>query len=515
MTNLYFGLSSLFNFLKINIIKGNNLSNPIILQGEAAITLWLKGVDAWNFWVAENPEADVIFEGVDFHKLVEEESKEYSFIGFKFPNGNINFSKANFSKGIVNFKNAKFGGGIISFKNANFANSTVCFEQAFFNDGDISFYKAAFDSSKVNFKGCKFGEGNINFCFAHFSKELVDFSNVHFGDGDVIFNYALFDYSDTFFSYSKFSKGRVSFNRARFNEGVLSFSQANLGTGEVNFDYARFNDLAVTCNGTIFGGGDVSFNEAKFVDSSLSLNRSSMGKGKVSFIKADFDGHLSLNNLVNSENITELNFRFSSFQKSVDLSGNLFYCVPDFTNTKTAHHLDLDNFKCIPKFKNKKIEDEKDIARLCRLKEIAESNKDHEAALEFNALEFKAKRWAQFNVAKSILDMFYSGFSDYGRSIVKPFLALITSMIVFSCYYFYTSLSLFNLKTLGCSIELATSNSVPFLSISKELKSHAIEQLYQINTLPDLFGFMSVVQGILSFIFLFLIGLALRNRFRL
>ncbi|WP_170940536.1 hypothetical protein [Pseudoalteromonas sp. NBT06-2] len=43
-------------------------------------------------------------------------------------------------------------------------------------------------------------------------------------------------------------------------------------------------------------------------------------------------------------------------------------------------------------FKDKKIVDKKD---------IAESNKDHEAALELNTLEFKVKRWTQFNVAKS------------------------------------------------------------------------------------------------------------------
>lgn len=38
----------------------------VVLEGEAAVNLWLDGEDAWNEWAAENPDAKVDFSRIDF-----------------------------------------------------------------------------------------------------------------------------------------------------------------------------------------------------------------------------------------------------------------------------------------------------------------------------------------------------------------------------------------------------------------------------------------------------------------
>tara|TARA_R110000744_G_scaffold378387_1_gene494446 strand:+ start:124 stop:309 length:186 start_codon:yes stop_codon:yes gene_type:complete len=61
---------------------------------------------------------------------------------------------------------------------------------------------------------------------------------------------------------------------------------------------------------------------------------------------------------------------------------------------------------------------------------------------------------------------------------------------------------------------LSVSNSLPFLPQSRDLRTDALKALY-----PGDPGFwidaLMIGQGVFSFVFLFLIGLGLRNRFRL
>ena len=47
----------------------------IILAGQEAIDLWLKGKEAWNQWVDNNRDAQVNFEGVNFGELKQRNNK--------------------------------------------------------------------------------------------------------------------------------------------------------------------------------------------------------------------------------------------------------------------------------------------------------------------------------------------------------------------------------------------------------------------------------------------------------
>jgi hypothetical protein len=62
---------------------------------------------------------------------------------------------------------------------------------------------------------------------------------------------------------------------------------------------------------------------------------------------------------------------------------------------------------------------------------------------------------------------------------------------------------------------LSASNSLPFLPQSRELRTGALQALYDTTDPSSFIDALMITQGVLSFIFLFLIGLGLRNRFRL
>ncbi|MBT6717366.1 MAG: hypothetical protein HOB18_06995, partial [Nitrospina sp.] len=118
-----------------------------ILKGQAAIDLWLKGKDAWNKWVEENPVADVSFQGVDFsqHRV----DDIISFSGFKFPTGIVDFYGATFGKGHVDFFGASFGEGEVWFHKVNFGNGDVNFFNTVFGEGPVSFSEASFGKGEV------------------------------------------------------------------------------------------------------------------------------------------------------------------------------------------------------------------------------------------------------------------------------------------------------------------------------------------------------------------------------
>ena len=124
-----------------------------VLKGQDAIDLWQRGRFAWNAWVAENPETDIDFSGVDFS-----EYGDVSFAGFHFPNGGKDFSITIFGKGIVSFYRATFGEGNIVFFHANFS------------EGNVSFRRTTLDAGNVQFWATAFGMGNIDFKYADLEK---------------------------------------------------------------------------------------------------------------------------------------------------------------------------------------------------------------------------------------------------------------------------------------------------------------------------------------------------------
>ncbi len=431
-----------------------------------AVRLWQQGKDIWNGWVEKNPKCDVDFSKVDFNPLRRHTENEIiNFSGFNFPNGNVDFQEASFGEGKVDFRNAGFGEGLVSFMEATFGNGNVDFRNADFGEGDVNFSSASFGEGKVNFFDTSFGAGEI------------DFFATRFGVGDVYFNKA------------SFGMGNVDFKNASFGEGNVSFFHASFGEGDVNFSSASF------------------------------------GKGNVTVEAAQSKGNLIFRGLKDTGETHLFIISGASIDGLLSLSGNTFNCVPDLTETSIKHDVELQTLRVHLKRKDlgwkglwaKKAVDSGDVKRLRKLKQIAEDNKHHEAALRFHADEMRAKRWQEKgiqSISSSILDILYSATSNYGQSIARP---IITLLILWEIFLVgYKSLAFKCCVTWHDSWSLVTfmaSNSLPFTPSSKAISEDAIAMYF--GEYNFYLHSMMAVQGLLSYACLFLIGLGIRNRFRI
>ncbi|SOB93667.1 pentapeptide repeat-containing protein [Thalassospira xiamenensis] len=517
------------------------------LGGEEAIKLWRQGREAWNNWIDQHSGWDIDFSFSDFSRELGRD-EDISFSGYRFGNGNIYFFNANFSNNNINFSRAKFGNGRVDFSLAKFGNGEANFSGTIFGNGRVDFSDAIFGNGKVNFSGATFGDGGTHFYRTRFGKGYVDFSKAVFGNGGV-----------TFFQ-SKFGDGKVDFSGVDFGNGDLNFSDANLGNGDVIFNEASFGCDNISFLRTTFGDGSVKFSRALIGKCNLNFFESDFGKGSLNFYNTMLgNSTISLNHTTidvltfkprhfesksimgqgisikslaifslptSANELKYFDLQGASFDGPLFLSANL-NIIPDLRATRYSHQVDLSGLKVeLPRTSIRfgwppklvrKAEDPQDGPKLRRLKEIAETNKDHQAALRFSADENRAKRWIETSWFGSVLDMAFSFFSNYGQSILRPFVCLLAIFADWTSIYL--ALSPRTLANWWAGLEqaalLSVSNSLPFLPQSRDLRTDALTALYG-TTDPSLcVDLLMITQGVLSFVFLFLIGLGLRNRFRL
>jgi hypothetical protein len=130
--------------------------------------------------------------------------------------------------------------------------------------------------------------------------------------------------------------------------------------------------------------------------------------------------------------------------------------------------------------------------------------KKHEDELDFFALELQSRRmllgpWRGLPIA------LYGFVSDYGRSYARPLYALF-AVAAFGTLMLLLSSKLAPWQSPGLSI----ANTLNIFGFRKDLfDSHLIENL------PAALEILAAVQTILGTILLFLIGLGIRNKFRM
>lgn len=144
-----------------------------------------------------------------------------------------------------------------------------------------------------------------------------------------------------------------------------------------------------------------------------------------------------------------------------------------------------------------------------RLKQIMEGLKKHEDELDFFAREMAAQRIVDgdWKSPRGILNGLYALTSDYGRSISRPTLALFPLIVLpgmlFDGLSAYSVRDLLPYEAIGLSI----SNTFGILAFAKDT-----------NALKDMLPWaksLGFIQSTIGATLLFLIGLALRNRFRM
>ncbi len=357
---------------------------------------------------------------------------------------------------------------------------------------------------------------NISFAGVDFASERdsegrLSFSGYHFGDGHVSFSNAIFGGGNVDFSWATHGEGYVLFHLTTFGDGKLDFFSATLG--RLNFQDTTFAKIKIDF--TLAKLKELIFNPAA-MDSSHIKARNISVKIRATFVFDRF-----------ADNLDSFDLQGASFDGPLTIAGNMRN-VPDLRATRYTHQVDLSVLKvklrrthqAIKSFKrfSAKAEHLEDAARLRRLKEIAETNKDHQAALRFSADENRARRWIETSWFGSVLDMAFSACSNYGQSILRPFVALfvlaVASMGLYKKLAVTTEIAWWTGPGWGQSLLLSISNSLPFLPQSRGLREDALKALYPGD--PSLWvDALMIGQGVLSFAFLFLIGLGLRNRFRL
>lgn len=337
---------------------------------------------------------------------------------------------------------------------------------------------------QTRFEGAVF-PGGAQFQYSEFS------INSNFDDatftGDVSFHKAKFfeavSFNTTFPSNANFSDVEVHHN-ALFNRAIFE--------GAALFDLAKFFDGAFFDRAKFLGG--TSFNEATF-------------RGSAYFGEANFQGGKN------------------------DFIGAEFASVPDLRAIRFEVPLNLNGTK-IPYRKTKKggiwrrllscADGPEDVACYRRLKELAAGSKDHERELAFFAFELRAKRFYETTEWLAIaLNVAYGLLSDYGRSILRPVAWLIgtTALSIATIAYSNWSWADGLWQRLIAFAVLAVTNATLLVGSDRWLLRAEAFKKIGFNSDQRSFSLagesLAYAQSAFSLLMLFLIGLALRNRFRI
>ncbi len=352
------------------------------------------------------------------------------------------------------------------------------------------------NEESLNFELFRF-PGGASFAKATFGDGSVDFGGANFGNGGVNFSEATFGKGDVNFSWAIFGDGLVNFENTNFGDGDVNFVTATFGKGDVNFSWAIFGDDLVNFENTNFGYGGVDFEKATF------------GDGGVNFKKANFFGD-------------NTSFRGASFAGITVFDDATFSRVPNFQQTHFGRDISMERMSVAYKQEAtgrflKRAARSEDASCFRRLRRMAAEAKDHTRELVFFAQETRARYGHDLKKAHQYFPfLLYHWFSNFGRSLWRPALGLVAFCILAAeGLYHYSRYC--GLSGSRCdAYMLSLSNAMPFLSWGQSVRPDYLTALYGETISQHLT--VSVImysQGFFSLIFIFLIGLALRNKLRL
>lgn len=549
-----------------------SLKFDIELSLEDTLSLYFQGADVWNKFVEENDCVffnfrDVKWGNYQYQLDVLNNSR-------KVDKNTISFAGYKFKAGAIDFTGTDFGDRQLDFSDANLNYMSLILASARCYGKSINLTGLQIVKGDLNLTGLMLGgevkptdlfasrilitEGNllcsdavmytgdINFCELKICKGNVDFSGSRFGDGDFSIRKSKISGGDFSFIACSFGIGTKYFEQCIFDTMTACFSGTNFGVGIVNFfgsdfsnlrHYANFNSLisngysfifmAVKCAKVTFDFSDSVF-ENKIID----FSGLDFASGIYNFESCEFHGRVSFSDEEeNTSTAQSLSFRKSIFHSTLDIGGINTASIIDLRETKLSTHTTLDNLgfklarsksiRFIPG--TLKATSKDDASKLRRLKELAETNKNHTAALRFHAAEMRARRWHDMPKLASILDAAFSMLSNYGQSILRPFGAWL--IVVIGCGAVYSGAvpkllsgqSLPEIYTNSAFLDgtlYSLIQTLPVFPISRVLQQDLYSALSSFSS-PDLMTALTIFQNLLGVVFLFLIGLGLRNRFRL
>ncbi|TAK63435.1 pentapeptide repeat-containing protein [Methylobacter sp.] len=433
------------------------------------------GKKAWNEWRLKYPSQVIAFYVT---------SNAADFSGYDFSKESINFNGFKFGHG-ANFNNAQFGNA--QFGQANFAGAEF---------GESAYFIGAKFGSSPRFCDARFGD-LATFRGAQFSQNAI-FTNVQFGDY-VCFDGAQFGDATRFDQQAKFGNN-ASFEGTQFGN-------------DTNFDSAEFRGSA-----TFTGRNWASL-----------TNQYSECSDKFEVIKAWAEERG-----LSPETINSISFAGAKFNDRVDFSGRKFEGHTSFLRT---------TFDKAPLFHNCKLHQgttfdgaifpdpsadptENDIAaRAYRTLKLAFSQ--HQATHDeqrFFRLEMAEEARREPQYARHLLFRLYSFFSDYGFSVSRPFvwLVVIPLLVTVPIYGWLADFTPCFLWQTECQIrfdllQFSLIQALPLPGLDKW--SDSLRQCLFPTASGAWQGIMLtgilMLHKALSLLAVFLMGLALRNLFKM
>ena len=544
----------------------------IELSLENTLSIYFQGPEVWNKFVEDNRRVYFNFKNVPWeaHGLHLDflnqrrgvEGNIVSFKGYKFKAGVIDFSGTDFGErgidfseidlnetalilvdtrccgSLVNLSNIQIRKGDLNLKGSQLGtkdkSTNLIANGISISEGNVNCSDLVVKNGTLNFSYLKVLNGDVDFSGSVFRVTEFGFSNVQIKGKKVIFDSSFLGEGYKYFGNSKFEVQKLSFQNVNFGTGSVDFQSCNFSTVTelVDFKLAKLKGYTSLFSGVDFSNSNADFSYAMFDCRVTDFIDSNFSNAELNFYGCEFVGRVAYSQSSTTQSIAKrFSFRKSIFHSTLDLGNIKTASIIDLLETKLSAHTTLDNltaplsrkkiFKFIPGIYKSTSKD--DALKLRRLKEIAETNKNHTAALRFHAAEMRARRWHDMPKLASILDAAFSMLSNYGQSILRPFGAWL--IVVIGCGAVYSGAvpkllsgqSLPEIYTNSAFLDgtlYSLIQTLPVFPISRVLQQDLYSALSSFSS-PDLMIALTIFQNLLGVVFLFLIGLGLRNRFRL
>jgi uncharacterized protein YjbI with pentapeptide repeats len=434
----------------------------------------LKNYAAWNRWIGGGLSDE---ERAKFAK----DFAERTSLRLPELTKDPDFSRTQFDRRVI-FDHFQFS-RTTDFSSATFSGDASFRKAVFSRDASARFHFARF-AGRADFTDTRF-YGNADFRSAIFSGKAnfrlaqaldnIDFRSATFSDW-ADFQLAQIAYPDfrfaTFSNYADFSKAMLS--------GKIIFSGVTF-SGDADFGGTKFS-------------GDSYFASTTFVEAD--------------FISARFLGEVNFQNATFSVGADFINAEFAA--QTIFAGSRFEIAVPDFRGAK-MHEATEWHGAIWPRRPHDSDNAQDQVYAYERLKQEMERLKKHEDEQMFFRRELRARRGLESPLSGAwLLNFLYEALSDYGQSICRP---LVWILLCFAIGYFiFAGTHVFNGThlTRARAATLSFANIFSFLPIKREIMTPAM-----IDGLSNWAQMIGVLQSLLGAVQLFLLGLALRNRFRM